>query len=90
MATIIPKEQIENYEIIPAFVDQSEKWQKELVYAVRLGNEHKGKVTFIFETTQGPVGVNTTVWSVDDRFLQIKGGQLIPLKSIIDIQFQTV
>ncbi len=87
MATLIEKEEVSNYVIVPAFVDNTEHWQKELQYATRLGNEFKGKTTISFETTQGPRSISTTVWSVTDKFLQIKGGQNIPLNSIIEVHF---
>lgn len=87
MATLIAKEEIPGYKIIPAFVDNTEHWGKELNYATRLGNEFKGKTSITFETTQGPCSVNTTVWSVTDRYLQLKGGMNIPLNSIIEIHF---
>jgi hypothetical protein len=87
MATLIEKEEVSNYTIVPAFVDNTEHWQKELQYATRLGNEFKGKTTITFETTQGPRSISTTVWSVTDKYLQIKGGQNIPLNSLIEVHF---
>ena len=87
MPTMIAKEEIPHYKIVPAFVDNSERWGRELEYAVRLGNEYKGKTHIIFETTQGPKEVETTIWSLAGNYLQLKGGTLIPLESIIDIHF---
>jgi len=87
MSVVIAKEEIPSLKIVPAFVDNSERWRKELEYAVRLGNEYKGKTHIIFETTQGPMEVETTVWSLTDDYLQLKGGTVIPLDSIIDIHF---
>ncbi len=87
MAQIIEKEEISQYRIVPAFVDNSSRWERELRYATRLGNEFKGKTHITFETTQGPISVTTTVWSVIDGFMQLKGGTLIPLKSVIDIHY---
>lgn len=87
MPVTIAKEEIPLYRIIPAFVDKSEQWRKEIEYAVRLGNEFKGKTAITFETTQGPKEVETTVWSLADGYLQLKGGMLIPLQSIINIHY---
>lgn len=87
MPVAIEKEDIPLFTIVPAFVDRSEQWRRELEYAVRLGNEHKGKTSILFETTQGPKEVETTVWSLSDDFLQLKGGTMIPLYSIIKIHF---
>ena len=88
MATLIAKEEISQYKIIPAFVDNSAHWSKELDYAMRLGNEFKGKTSITFETTQGPKSVSTTVWTVtEDGYVQLKGGTIIPLNSVIDVHF---
>lgn len=87
MATLIAKEEIAGYKIVPAFVDNTEHWQNELTYATRLGNEFKGKTSITFETTDGPRSVETTVWSVAEDYLTLKGGTLIPVKSIIDVHF---
>ncbi len=87
MATLIAKEEISDYKIVPAFVDNTEQLQRELIYATRLGNEFKGKTSITFETTDGPRSVETTVWSVTDGYLQLKGGTLIPIRSVIDVHF---
>jgi hypothetical protein len=87
MAITISKEEIPSYKVVPAFVDNTDQWRNELNYAVRLGNEFKGKSVITFETTQGPKSVETTVWSITDKYLQLKGGMFIPLASIIDIHF---
>jgi len=87
MATVIAKEDIPLYKIVPAFVDNSDYWRHELEYAVRLGNEYKGKTNIIFETTQGPKEVATTIWSLTDTYMELKGGMVIPLNSIIEIHF---
>ena len=87
MPAVIAKEEIPLLKIVPAFVDNTDRWRRELKYAVRLGNEYKGKTHIIFETTQGPKEVETTVWSLTDDYLQIKGGTTIPLDSIINIHF---
>ena len=85
MITIIEKEKVAEYQIVPAFVDNTQRWTDKLQYAVRLGNEFKGKTTIVFETTKGPRAVETTVWSVTENYLMLKGGVAIPLASIIDL-----
>jgi hypothetical protein len=87
MATLIAKEEIPLYRIVPAFVDNSDHWEQELSYAMRLGNEFKGKTHITFETTQGPRSVSTTVWTVTNDYLELKGGMVIPLNSLIDVHF---
>ena len=85
MSKLIQKEEIGEYELVPAFVDNTQKWTDQLKYAVRLGNEFKGKTTITFETTKGPRAVETTVWSVTENYLMLKGGVAIPLRSVIDL-----
>jgi hypothetical protein len=87
MALLISKEEISSYKIVPALVNRVAKWHRELSYAMRLGNEFKGKTNITFETTEGPVSVETTVWSVAGGHLQLKGGTMIPVDSIVDIHF---
>lgn len=87
MGTTVAKEEISALHIVPAFVDNTARWQKDLGYAARLGNEHKGKTSITFETTTGPRTVETTVWSVTEEGLQLKGGTFIPLRSIIEIHY---
>jgi hypothetical protein len=87
MATRIEKENIGTLNLIAANNDQSKKWKSELDYAVRLGNEHKGKTTITFATDNGPFQVETTIWSVTDKELSLKGGITIPLKSIVELHF---
>lgn len=85
--TLILKEDINQYKLIPAIDDKSEHWKKELQYAVRLGNEFKGKTSITFETTDGAKTVETTVWSLTDHYIQLKGGTNVPLSSITNVHF---
>lgn len=87
MTTLIEKEELPDYKIVPAFVDKTDYWKSVLHYGVRLGNEFKGKTRITFETTQGPRSVLTTIWSITDKYLHIKGGMVIALASIIDISY---
>ncbi len=85
--TMILKEEIGQYHIIPASEDKSNFWKQELSYAVRLGNEFKGKTTVTFETTEGSPTVQTTVWSLTDNYIVLKGGITIALNSITEVHF---
>lgn len=84
---LIPKEAIESYHIVQAEEDRSVYWKQHLNYAVRLGNEFKSKTTVTFNTAEGPQSVETTVWSLTENHISLKGGVLIPLNSIIDVHF---
>ncbi len=85
--TMILKEEIGQYHIIPANFDRTEHWRKELAYAVRLGNEFKGKTTITFETSEGSRTVETTVWSLTETYIVLKSGTTIPLNSITEVHF---
>lgn len=85
MTALIAKEDIGQYRIVPAFVDRSPFWMNQLQYSCRLGNEFKGKTVITFETSRGPRAVQTTVWSVTDNHVTLKGGVEIPLNSVIDL-----
>lgn len=87
MSRLVQKEEIPSLQLVPAFVDNTQKWREELQYASRLGNEYKGKTAITFETTEGPCEVETTVWSVTENYLQLKGGVMIPLESVIQVHY---
>ena len=86
-ATMIQKEEIKNFLMVPAEQDKSVELMKELEYAVRLGNEYKGKTIIAFQTSEGPMTVETTVWSVTEKSIQLKGGIIVPLSSIIMVSY---
>jgi hypothetical protein len=85
--TMILKEEIGQYRMVPATTDLSAHWKQELSYAVRLGNEFKGKTTITFETSEGLRTVQTTVWSLTDKYIVLKGGVTVPLNSIVEVHF---
>lgn len=86
-AELIAKEQVQDYKFLDAPKDEVSLEANKLNGAVRLGNEFKSKAYITFQTDQGPKKIETTVWSVTDKYLQIKNGVLIPLKSLMDIQY---
>lgn len=85
--TLILKEDISRFHIVSAEVDKKEHWKQELGYAVRLGNAFKGKTSITFTTTDGLKTVQTTVWSLTEDYILLKGGVTIPLNSIVDVHF---
>ena len=87
IGTLIQKEDVDKFRIISADVDNSNKFMTKLQNALRLGNEFKSKTAIVFNTEDGPKRIETTVWSLTDKYLQIKHGILIPLKSLIDIEY---
>ncbi|RZK68729.1 MAG: hypothetical protein EOO92_22855 [Pedobacter sp.] len=87
LGELIDKESIQISEIIPAIENHTEELQSKLQSAQRLGNEFKAKADITFNTKEGPKTVSTTVWSVTEKYLQLKSGVHIPLSSLIDIDF---
>lgn len=87
IGTLIEKEDIVNHKIIAAEEDRSEELRSKLRDAQRLGNEFKSKTSIVFNTIDGPLRVETTVWSATDKYIQIKNGILIPLTAIIQVEF---
>lgn len=84
---LINKEDIAGLKIINAPEDKTQEWHEKLNYAVRLGNEFKSKTSITFMTENGERTVDTTVWSLTEKYIQLKGGILIPLKSITNIHY---
>lgn len=84
---LINKEDIAGLKITNAPEDKTNEWYEKLSYAVRLGNEFKSKTSITFMTENGERTVETTVWSLTEKYIQLKGGILIPLKSITNIHY---
>lgn len=87
LGELIQKESIEVNKIVPAEQNHTEELRHKLNSAQRLGNEFKSKADITFNTKEGPRTVNTTVWSVTEKYVQLKNGIHIPLNSLIDIDF---
>ncbi|GGI23483.1 hypothetical protein [Pedobacter mendelii] len=84
---IVEKEHISYLNIINAKEDHTLELKTKLDEAQRLGNEFKSKAIITFNTTIGPKRVDTTVWAVTEKYIQLKNNIHIPLKSLIDIDF---
>lgn len=54
--------------------------------ALTLGNLYKQKVVITFNYKNGVYNTIVTVWHVDDEFICIKGGTMIPIKSIYEVK----
>lgn len=87
LGELIAKESIEINKIIPADQNHTEDLRDKLNSAQRLGNEFKSKADITFNTKEGVKTVSTTVWSVTEKYIQLKSGLHIPLNSLIDIDF---
>jgi hypothetical protein len=83
----IAKEDIPKYRLARASEDHTGELQEKLHGALRLGNEFKSKAVITFQTLDGPKRVETTVWTLTDDCLQIKNGIVLPLGSLLDIDY---
>lgn len=84
-AQLIEKEQVINYKFTRADKHDVHVTREKLERALRLGNEYKTKTSIVFQTLDGAKRIDTTVWTLTDDFIQIKGGVAIPITSIIDV-----
>ena len=57
-----------------------------LYTAMLLGNSFKRKVKILFNTVSQKFFVDTTVWSVGKEFVTLKGGRIVPIRSIYKVQ----
>ncbi len=63
-----------------------EKRKLALSSALTLGNLYKQKVSLIFNYKGKVHNTLVTIWHLDDGFICIKGGTIIPIKSIYDVK----
>jgi len=87
VAELINKEDIKNHKIIDAPESHVSELRYKLQSAVRLGNEFKSKSVITFNTTDGAKRVETTVWMLAENYLQLKNGIMIPLSSLLDLDY---
>jgi hypothetical protein len=58
-----------------------------LVRAERLGNAYHGKVRITFQTLGQENVVETTVWAASHDYVSLKGGVVLPVRSISEVEF---
>lgn len=76
------------FETKEVLAEESEKIQRTILLhtAMLLGNCFKEKVTITFKSEEGINEVKTTVWAATDDSIVLKGGAVIPVKSILDVK----
>jgi len=89
-ARLVEKEEIPylrfpSEEVLDTEEERQER-EKKLQRAVILGNAHKKKVRIIFADSEGVKQVHTTVWALSPKYVIFKGGIVIPLCRIVDVQ----
>ena len=88
---IISKEDLPEYEMIKGDALKSpadiSRRREEVERAMKLGNNDHQKVKIIFETTEGTMAVETTVWEVTQNYLILKSNMAMPIRCIHRIDF---
>jgi F0F1-type ATP synthase delta subunit len=89
-AQFIQKEQLSEVKFTQAS-DLNPKEKSELMTKLKksemLGNGFKNKCKIYFSALGGLKVVETTIWIVSNEYINLKGGQTIPVNSILDIEF---
>ncbi|MBP6334182.1 MAG: hypothetical protein KA444_01825 [Bacteroidia bacterium] len=68
----------------PSFNSQR---RSDLERALLLGNSAHQKVKIIFETEQGTMVTETTIWNLTQNYIILKGNVDIPIRAIHRIEF---
>lgn len=88
-ATSIAKEQVNDLrfpaEEVLKSKDDIRKRRADLERAVMLGNVEKSKVRVYFEDEVGLRYVETTIWSITDDRVILKGDGSIPLRRVVQV-----
>ena len=87
LSELINKEDIPKYRIMNAPEDHYLELKAKLENAMVLGNTFKSKAVIVFNTSNGPKRVETTVWNVTPDFIELKGGLHISTHSLLEIDF---
>lgn len=59
-----------------------------LIRALRLGNNHRGKVKLNFKNEKNEtLSVYTTIWTVAGNFITLKANRFIPIHAISSVEF---
>jgi len=86
---LVPKENLHHYHFLNHEVldteTEVEHRRKLLEEAMLLGNTEKQKVKMIFETTNGLIMVETTIWDMSDSHIELKGARDIPICCIREV-----
>lgn len=87
---VIEKEEIANLAFSRKEVLDDQEAIKQRLYDLYrsqiLGNISQGKVWITFQTADGAVyKVNTTIWAVGEKFINLKCGIVIPINAIYQV-----
>lgn len=88
---LISKEDIPSYEIAKGDAIENPfdriARRNDLERAMKLGNNDHQKVKIIFESTEGTMAVETTVWEVTQNYVILKSNMALPIRSVHRVDF---
>ncbi len=59
-----------------------------LFLAMLLGNNYRSQAKITFNTLEGYKEIFSTIWATTEKFILLKGGTVIPLEAISDVELQ--
>ncbi len=68
-------------------IDEVNQRDKDLNNALTLGNLHKQKIKIFFQDIISKKHIETTIWQVNSTHISLKGGMVVPVRSIYKIEF---
>ena len=90
---LIPKESLNAFRFasvqdVLQSLDSKKRRQIDLEKALVLGNGYQGKVKITVVTSDNQIlAVQTTIWSVSDSHVTLKGGTNLPISSVYSVEF---
>lgn len=67
-------------------IDEITKRNQDLQVAMKLGNNYKHKVKLFFKDKFTNKHLETTIWYTDSNYVTLKGGIILPVKSIYKVE----
>jgi len=90
-ATLISKEEISAHKFrhgeVLTTAESMIQRRIDIERAMRLGNNDHNKVKIIFETEDGIMQVETTIWSATQNYVMLKANIQVPISCIHRIEF---
>jgi hypothetical protein len=74
------------FDVLQSF-DEITQREKDLNSALTLGNLHKQKIKIFFQDIISKKHIETTIWQVNSTHISLKGGVVVPVRSIYKIEF---
>jgi hypothetical protein len=88
----VPQEQVEQYHFLPWDVYKTPGRRKQrfdkLMRALTISNDSHNEVKIYFVTEdEEVVSTESTLWMVGETHISLKGGRMIPVHAILDVEY---